>query len=186
MPPATSQHLQHVSPLLQGPQPTVSQQPCTTSEGTSDSVRREDAQAEVRRQLSGVLGQLQEERLRAENALAQAQRMRQQLERERTRAAGGDLSGMPDGVPVFPVTRQDDGGFDGHVGFERSEGRDAGWTALPIPGQGPVGPNPVAGGGGLTAINSGAMSGDRGKSAWTFGSRDPWKFKSASSISWTT
>ncbi|CAE7219174.1 RE1 [Symbiodinium natans] len=91
-------------------EPDGEQTPCT-----SDSVHREDVQAEVRRQLSGVLGQLQEERLRAESALAQAQSMRQQLERERLRKTGGELEGIPDGVPVFSMTGQDDGGLDGHV-----------------------------------------------------------------------
>ena len=166
MPSTTSQHLQNVSPLLQG-QPLAAGLPTyTNSEGTSDSVHREDVQVEVRRQLGGILGQLQEERARAETALAQAQSMRQQLERERLRTAGGGVGGIPDGVPVFSLTRQDTDGMDGQLSFERNEGRDAGWNVLPIPGQGPVGPSTsgamhVGGSGHLTAAASGATLDER-------------------------
>ena len=124
MPPGTAQHLQNVSPLLQPPRSTNTTQHGAPSDGTSESLHREDVQAEVKRQLAGVMTQLQEERRKSEEALAQAQAMRMQLEMER--AGRSRTDGLHDGNPMYAVDGNNS--MDGqHV---KMEGRDARANAL--------------------------------------------------------
>ena len=58
----------------------------------------------MQRQLAGVMGQLQAKRKRSEDALAQARKLREDLERmEPTTVPRPD--GVRDGVPVYQMDR---------------------------------------------------------------------------------
>ena len=86
------------------PQPSGTRIGVRAPTESSESLPRDAVQAEIQRQLAGVMDQLQQERKRSEEALDQARRLR--LELERVEAINVErLDGVPDGVPVYPLTR---------------------------------------------------------------------------------
>ena len=71
---------------------------------SSDSLPRDAVQAEVQRQLAGVMDQLQQERRRSEEALDQARRPRLELERAEATSLERP-AGVSETVPQYPTMR---------------------------------------------------------------------------------